>query len=42
MSEVLKWVGKGVAALALPMATVAILAVAVYVVLMPYLGGASW
>lgn len=35
-----RWVGKGVAALALPAATVAILAAAIYVVLMPYLGGA--
>jgi hypothetical protein len=39
MNAVLKWVGKGVAALALPVATVAVLAAAVYVVLMPYLGG---
>ena len=40
MTEVLKWVGKGVAALALPAITVAILIAAVYVVLMPYLAGA--
>lgn len=38
--NVLKWVGEAAAALALPVATMVILAIAVYVVLMPYLGGA--
>jgi hypothetical protein len=40
MHAVTKWVGEAVAAVALPVATLAVLAVAIYVVLMPYLGGA--
>ena len=35
MKQVLKWVGEGVAALALPAATVALIAYGVYLTLVP-------
>jgi hypothetical protein len=35
MTEVVKWMGKGLAALALPAATVALMAVGIYLTLVP-------